>query len=210
MPDLTAKNRVRDMRQIPRIESKEAARIFAQLEHLTEGSSELAQGLRTQGFAQFLAQLQEAILQLAVQPDSWGERTRARLVSVVMGSLRGIPAECASVGEIVEVSNTITPCFLLELGRRKQHIGVEFPPDPCDPGGRIGLSVAPSRPLHSITKEDLSRLVTEVGEDLVGLCYFGDQRNRDVIEALLARNDAAQASTTRPCRSSSSSQRTKR
>lgn len=198
MPDLKAKNRVRDKRQIPRIESKDAARIFAHLEHLTEGSSDLAQRLRTQGFAQFLTQLQEAILQLAVQPDSWGERTRARLVSVMMGGLRGIPAESASVGDIVEVSNTVTPCFLLELGRRKQHIAVEFPPNPCDSGSRFGLSVAPNRPMHSITNADLSQLVAEVGEDLVGLCYFGDQQSRDIIEARLNRNDASQASNTRP------------
>jgi hypothetical protein len=201
MPDLSTKNRARTRQQIPRIESKDAARIFAHLEHLTDGSGELHQELRTQGLARFLSQLQESILQLAVQPDSWGERTRARLVSVAMEVLRGTSAECASVAKIVEVSNVVTPCFLLELGRRKQHLTVEFPTNPFDPGSCFGLRVVPSRPMYSITNEDLSRLVTEVGEDLVGLCYFGDQRSRDIIEALLSHSDAVK---TRPCRNSSS------
>ncbi len=201
MPDLKAENRARKRQHIPRIESKDAARIFKHLEHLTDGSSELPERLRIQGFGQCLSQLDESLLQLAVQPDSWGERTRARLVSVAMAGLKGTSAERASVGEIMEVSNIVTPCFLLELGRRKQHLAVEFPTNPCDPGCRFALSVAPSRPMHSITNEHLSRLVTEVGEDLVGLCYFGEQQSRDIIEAVLDQNDAVK---TRPCRTPSS------
>ena len=209
MPDFTPRNRVRDKRQIPRIEEKEAARIFAHLECLTEDSSDLPQELRTQGFAQFLAQLQEPTLQLAVQPDSWGERTRARLVSVVIETLRGIPADRASIGEIVDVANIVTPCFLLELGRRKHHITVEFPRDPCHPGAVIDLRVAPSLAMHSITAECLSRLVTEVGEELVGLCYFGDEHTQEIIEAVLSRNDTTTNLKTRPCHSTSSSPREK-
>jgi len=201
MPDLKAENRARRRQQIPRIESKDAARIFKRLEHLTDRSSQLPERLRTQGFGQFLSQLDESLLQLAVQPDSWGERTRARLVSVTMAGLKGTSAERASVSEIVEVSNIVTPCFLLELGRRKQHIAVEFPTNPCDPGSGFGLRVGPSGPMHSITNEGLSRLVTEVGEDLVGLCYFGDQQSRDIIEAVLNQNDTVK---TRPCRNPSS------
>jgi hypothetical protein len=201
MPDLNAKNRVRKRQQIPRIEGKDAARIFEHLEHHTGGSSELPETLRTQGLAQFLSQLDEPLLQLAIQPDSWGERTRARLVSVAMTVLKGTPAECASVAEIVEVSNVVAPCFLLELGRRKQHLAVEFPANPFDSGSCFGLSVFPSRSRYSITNEDLSRLVTEAGEDLVGLCYFGDQRSRDIIDALLNESHAFK---TRPCRNPSS------
>jgi hypothetical protein len=201
MPDLKAKNRAQMRQQIPRIEDKDAGRIFEDLEHLTDGSSEFPDTLRTKGFAQFLSQLDESLLRLAVQPDSWGERTRARLVSVAMAGLKGTSAECATVADIVEVSNIVTPCFLLELGRRKQHLAVEFPNDPFDPGSCFRLSVAPSRPMHSITNDDLSRLVTEVGEDLVGLCYFGDPQSRDIIEALLNQNDVVR---TRPCRNPSS------
>jgi hypothetical protein len=100
-------------------------------------------------------------LELAVQPDSWGERTRARLISELFAGLKGIPAEDAKVEEIVKVSNILVPCFLLELGRRRQHIEIEFPANPC------------------------VRLVAEAGEELVGLCHFGDQRSREHIEAQL-------------------------
>ena len=201
MPDLKAKNRAQKRQQIPRIEDKDAARIFEHLEHLTDESSKFPERLATRGFAQFLSQLDESVLRLAVQPDSWGERTRARLVSVTMAGLKGTSAECATVAEIVGVSNIVTPCFLLELGRRKQHLAVEFPANPIDPGSCFGLSVGPPRPMHSITNEQLSLLVTEAGEDLVGLCYFGDQQSRDMIDALL---NQAQAVKTRPCRNPSS------
>jgi hypothetical protein len=44
----------------------------------------------------------------------------------------------------------------------------------------------PSYPIHSITSEQLARLVAQTGEELVGLCYFGDQQSRERIEAQLA------------------------
>jgi len=61
-----------------------------------------------------------------VQPDSWGQRTRARLIAEIFASLKGIPADQASVEEIAHVSNVVVPCFLLELGRRRRHIEIEF------------------------------------------------------------------------------------
>lgn len=205
MPDFTAQNRMRDKQTIPRIDEKEAARIFAELERLVDRPGDLVAGLQRVGFGQFLNKLQERILQLAIQPDAWGERTRARLVAVIMGGLRGVPAESASVEEIVHVSNVVMPCFLLELGRRKRHIAAEFPRDPCDHEGRFGLGVTPSHPVHSITSEQLTRLVTEFGEELVGLCYFGDPQSRDVIEAGLSREEPSANSKPRPCRNSSPS-----
>jgi hypothetical protein len=83
----------------------------------------------------------------------------------------------------VQVSNVVVPCFLLELGRRRQHIEIEFPSDPCDSAARFGLRAGPSCPIHSISSEQLLRLVAEAGEELVGLCYFGDQRSRENIAA---------------------------
>jgi len=148
------------------------------------------------------------ILELAVQPDSWGERTRARLISEVFTGLRGIPAEDASVEEIAEISNIVMPCFLFELGRRRQHIEIEFPANPCDSAARFGLRAGPSYPIHSITSAQLVRLVAETGEELVGLCYFGDQQSREHIEAHLALKGATPDSTTRP-RDSSSTSKTK-
>ena len=85
--------------------------------------------MRQVGFARFLAPLHEQILELAVQPDSWGQRTRARLIAEIFASLKGIPADQARVDEIAHVSNVVVPCFLLELGRRRRHIEIEFPVD---------------------------------------------------------------------------------
>jgi len=187
MPGTTTGNRGRSKEEIPRIEGKEASRIFAQFEHL-DSSGDLITSLRVQAFAHFLSKLQEPILQLALQPGSWGERTRARLVSEVVAA-RSIPAESASVEEIVHISNVVMPCLLLELGRRRRHIEIDFPINPCDSAARFGIRVGPY-PIHSITSEQLVRLVAETGEDLVGLCYFGDRQSGETIEAELNRKNA--------------------
>jgi hypothetical protein len=186
MPDATSGNRGRNRQRIPRIGPEEAARVFTQCEHLLNSPAVLVENLRQAGFARFLAPLHEQILELAVQPDSWGERTRARLISEVFTGLKGIPAKDASVEEIAQVANVVVPCFLLELGRRRQHIEIEFPANPCDSAARFALRAGSSYPVHSINSEQLVRLVAEAGEELVGLCYFGDQRSREKIEALLA------------------------
>jgi len=186
MPDTTSGNRGSKKQKIPRIGPEEAARVFAQCEHLLDSATDFIEDQRQVGFAQFLAPLHDQILELALQPDSWGERTRARLISEVFARLRGIPVEKVSVEEIVQISNVVVPCFLLELGRRKHHSDIEFPNDPCEAGARLSLRAGPSGPVHSISVEQLARLVAEAGEDLVGLCYFGDQRSRENIESLLA------------------------
>jgi hypothetical protein len=205
MPDLTAKNRMRNKQAIPRIEPKDAARIFTKLERLMDGSGELVTALQRDGFAQFLNKLDDHVLQLAVQPDSWGERTRARLVSAIMCGLKGIQAESAAVKEIVDISNVVMPCFLLELGRRKGQIAAEFPRDPCEHEAHFGVSVSASAPMHPVTSEQITRLVTDFGEDLVGLCYFGAQRCREVIEAELNRAEVVPDSKARSCRTLASS-----
>ena len=186
MPDTETGNRGRNRQKIPRIGPDEAARVFTQCEHLLDRSPVFVENLRQAGFTRFLAPLHEQILELAVQPDSWGERTRARLISELFAGLKGIPAEAASVDEIAQVANVVVPCFLLELGRRRQHIEIEFPADPCDSAARFALRSGPSCPIYSINGEQLLRLVAESGEELVGLCYFGDQRSRENIEARLA------------------------
>src|SRR6266581_2139338 len=185
MPDATPGNREPNGQKVPRIGSKEAARVFAQCEQLLDSSDVFVENLRQMGFASFLVPLNGQILELAVQPDSWGERTRARLISYVFAGLRGLPAEAATVEEIVQLSNVVVPCFLLELGRRRQHIEIEFPANPCDSAARFALRAGPSYPVHSVNSEQLLRLVAEAGEELVGLCYFGDQRSREHIEAQL-------------------------
>ncbi|MFZ0862289.1 MAG: hypothetical protein WCA27_05595 [Candidatus Sulfotelmatobacter sp.] len=205
MPDTTVGNRRRDKQQIPRIASEEAERIFAHCEHLLDGSGALCQNLRQAGFSRFLSQLDDKILALAVQPDTWGERTRARVIAEVFSGLRVSPAEDASVEEIAELSNIVMPCLLLELGRRRQHIGIEFPTNPCDSAARFALRAGQSHPIHSISGEQLVRLIAETGEELVGLCYFGDQQSRESIEAQLAHEDRTTHSKTQPCDSSSPS-----
>ena len=128
MPDTTPGNRGRNRQKIPRIGPEEAARVFAQCEHLLDSSSVFVENLRQIGFARFLAPLNEQILELAVQPDSWGERTRARLISErLCRPQEGFQLNMRRVEEIVQVSNVVVPCFLLELGRRRQHIEIEFP-----------------------------------------------------------------------------------
>ena len=186
MPDTDTGNRGRNRQKIPRIGPEEAARVFAQCEHVLDSATDFAEDLRQVGFARFMAPLHEQILQLAVQPDSWGERTRARLISELFARLRGIPIEKVSVEEILQISNVVVPCFLLELGRRKQHIEIQFPADPCDSGESFKVRAGPTCEVHSISGEQLVRLVAEAGEALVGLCYFGDQRSREKIETLLA------------------------
>ena len=204
MPDNRTPSRGRNRQKIPRIGSKDAARVFEQFQRLLDGSPDLIENLRRDGFARFLAPLHDQILELAVQPDSWGQRTRARLIAEIFASLKGIPAEQARGDEIAHISNVVVPCFLLELGRRRRHIEVEFPVDPCDSAARFGLRVGPSSPNHSISSDELIRLVAEAGEELVGLCYFGDQQSREGIERWIARTRPTVDSTIQPRRSSPS------
>ena len=157
----------------------------AHSEAMLDSSPLFLENLLQASFTRFLAPLHEQILELAVQPDCWGDRTRARLIAELFAGLRGIPAEDARVEEIVQVSNVVVPCFLLELGRRRRHIEIEFPADPCDSGARFRLRAGPSCPVYSINGKQLVRLVAESGEELVGLCYFGDQRSRENVEAQL-------------------------
>lgn len=186
MPDTAPGNRGRDRQKIPRIEAKEAELIYARCDHLVESPGGPLASLQTAGFDKFLSQMEEQILQLAVQPDSWGERTRARLISEIITSLTRVPIASYSAEEITQISNVLIPCFLLERGRRHQHVQVDFPRDPCQPDARFAMKTGPTHPTHTLTKQQLVHLVTEAGEELVGLCYFGDQRSRAAIETRLA------------------------
>ena len=78
-----------------------------------------------------------------------------------------------SIEHIIQVTNVVMPCLLLEIGRRKQYIQVEFPLNPAASDACFRLSIGPSQPTHSINSDRLPQLVKETGEALVGLCYFG-------------------------------------
>jgi hypothetical protein len=79
MPDTAPGSRRRQ--KIPRIEPNEAAQIYERCAGFEEDVAGPFRNLRSLGFDNFVSQLEERILQLAVQPDSWGERTRAHLIS---------------------------------------------------------------------------------------------------------------------------------
>ena len=164
-----AKRRVRSQPEIPRILPSEASAILERCEHILEGSGELLGNLRSVGIAELFAHLDDSVLQLAIQPDSWGERTSARLMSdlapalCVMMSAGSAP----NVEDVARITNAVTPCLLLELGRRRGHIQVEFPQNPAGPTASFRLSVSPSVPLRTITAEKISKVVDQVGEALV-------------------------------------------
>lgn len=179
--------------RIPRISAKKAAGILKQFDQFLANSKQVLADLPRVGFAQFLALLSEDILRLAIQPDAWGERARARLISDIVPALQGNMAERhgVSIEDIAYCSNIVMPCLLLELGRRKRHIEIEFPPDPTDSSARFKMCAGQPYPFHSITNQQVLRLVSQCGEELVGLCYFGDQKSRGWIEAELESRSGA-------------------
>lgn len=196
MPDTAPGSRGRQ--KIPRIQPNEAAQIYERCAAFGGDVAGLLRNLRSQGFDKFMSQLEEPILQLAVQPDSWGERTRARLISEIIVSLTGMPVSSLPVDDVTKISNVLIPCFLLELGRRHQYLQLEFPANPCQPEARFSLKAGLSHPSHMITANQLMHLATDTGEELVGLCYFGDQPCRVAIEAELAFESAARDHKTGP------------
>ena len=146
--------------------------------------------LRHAGFARFLAQLYEQILEFAVQPDSWGERTRARLISEVFAGLKGVQPKMRVWRKSRSSQMLWCPVSFSNWDAEGGTFEIEFPANPCDSAARFGLRTGPSYPIHSINSEQLVRLVAEAGEELVGLCYFGDQQSRENIEAQLALEGA--------------------
>lgn len=186
--------------RIPRIQARQAAKILADCEHLLRHIPSILRHLRGTAFAEFLASMTEDMLRLAIQPDTWGERLRGRLMSEIAPALQGDAAQqlAVSIDDIAYCSNIVMPCFLLELGRRKRHIAIEFPADPTDSSARFKLSVGASHPSYSIRSEQLLHLVSKYGEDLVGLCYFGDDGSRRRMESALNAQSKVRTLKVRP------------
>jgi hypothetical protein len=193
MPDNKTRTRKTSPQRVRRIAGRQATKTIEECDKLLLQSSDLLSNLRRLGFGFLLNALSEDILLLALQPDSWGERIRARLMSDILPALQGDVSgqHAISVDDIAHCANIVIPCFLLEVGRRKKHIQIEFPSDPTDSSARFKLRVGESYPVHSINNEQLVRLASRVGEELVGLCYFGDQPSRNCIEADLSSQHAA-------------------
>ena len=101
------------------------------------------------------------------------------------------PGSAINIEDILRVTNAVTPCLLPELGRRKGHIQVELTRNPAEQNACFRLSVSPSVPVRTITADKISKVVDQVGEALVGLCYFGDDKSREIVEA--QRIDCAHA-----------------
>jgi hypothetical protein len=192
--------------QIPRIGPKDAAKILKQCERFLGDAQDQLRQLHGFGFAEILGRMSDDMLRLAIQPDSWGERARARLMSDIVPALQGEDAErlAVSIEDIAYCSNIVMPCLLLELGRRMRHIEIEFPPDPTDSSARFKICAGQTYPFHSITNQRLLRLVSQCGEDLVGLCYFGDKNSRRWIEAELESQSGVRHLKVRSSRTSPS------
>ena len=173
--------------QIPRIRPADASHILERCENILEGSRELLASLGSAGIRELFARLDDSVLQLALQPDPWGERTRARLMSDLAPALSVTMSSgsAPNIDDVVRVTNAVIPCLLLELGRRKGHIQVEFPRNPSEHSACFRFSVSPSGPMRPVTRDRIIQIVDEAGDALVGLCYFGDNQSREIVEALL-------------------------
>src|ERR1700719_2810279 len=139
MPGDKARTREASRQKVPRIGAPRAAKVLEECDNLLLHSGDLLSNLHRIGFAALLSALSLDILQLALQPDSWGERLRARLMSDIVPALQGDMSEqnAVNVDDIAHCANIVVPCFLLELGRRNQHIQIEFPSDPTDSSARF-------------------------------------------------------------------------
>jgi hypothetical protein len=177
-----AHSRAASRQQIPRIRPAEAERILQEIEHLLDKSQALLVDLSSVGIAELLRRLDDSMLQLAIQPDDSGERTRARLMSAIVPALCSEPVP--GIEDFVRITNIMLPCLLLELGRRNRHIEVEFPADPAGPDAQFRISFGGSHP-RILRTQQVVELVATAGEELVGICYFGDEPSKKRIEKAL-------------------------
>lgn len=186
MAQRKAHRRAASRQEIPRILPAEAARILHEIEQVLDKCQALLADLSSVGIAELLRRLDDKMVQLAIQPDDSGERTRARLMSAIVPALLSNSAEqMPRVEDFVRITNVMLPCLLLELGRRKRHIEVEFPPDPAAPDAQFRISLGgPSS--HVLSAQQVVDLVATVGEELVGVCYFGDESNKKRVEESLS------------------------
>jgi hypothetical protein len=172
--------------KMSRIRPPEAEAILNQCRDVLAKSSDLLANLRTAGLGGLLARLDEKVLALALQPDAWGERARAALMSELSPALAGNPEATTSIDGLVATSVIVMPCILLEIGRRKQNIQVEFPTNPTDAVSTVKIRLGPSNPIHLLNSDQMMRLLAVADAALVGLCYFGDAKSRAEVEAELS------------------------
>ena len=192
---------VAEQQHIPRIPAEEARKLFDECEAFLISSGDLLHKLPSAGISTLLGALSENILLLAVQPDEHGERLRARLMSSLAPSLAGELSgdSVLSIEEIVCISNSVLPCLLLEIGRRRRHIYIEFPLNPAAPAAIFRFSPDPERKPRPLNRKQLLDLMNLFGESMVGLCYFGDKESRKHVEDFFV--DGPDSANERPCRS---------
>jgi hypothetical protein len=162
---------------------RESAKIFKACDSKLEQMRQLLSTGSRLVFGEFLAALDDDVLRLAIQPDSWGERMRARLMSDLAPAFGG--TRQITIAQIAHCSSIIMACLLFELGRRRGHMHIDFPSNPADESARFNVCSGNSYPVHSIEKEQLLSLVSSSGPQLVALCYCGDQQCREQVEVAL-------------------------
>ena len=106
--------------RIPRISGRRADNLVDECDKLLLENSDVLANLPRLGFGVLLGLFSNEILQLALQPDSYGERLRARLMSDIVPALQRdvFAGHAVNVDDIAHCANIVMPCLLLELGRR--------------------------------------------------------------------------------------------
>src|SRR5882672_1190327 len=89
MPDNKTRTRKPSPQRVRRIAGRQATKTIEECDKLLLQHRDLLSNLRRLGFGFLLNALSEDILLLALQPDSWGERMRARLMSDISPALQG-------------------------------------------------------------------------------------------------------------------------
>jgi hypothetical protein len=188
MPNKETRGSRRARQMIPRIQPREAAKLLDDCETVLSQWNRQSTGRHGQCFFKGLVEsLDERVLMLALQPDSWGERARARITSAIATHLLGDATQeyKATDQEFLCAVNIIMPCLLLELGGRRHHIHVDFPANPIEASAKVRLGFCKASAVYSITNRQLLRLAAHCGPQLVGVCFFGDKRSRHRIESAL-------------------------
>jgi hypothetical protein len=188
MPNKETRGSRRARQIVPRIQPSEAAKLLDDCETLLSQWNRQSTGRHSQcSFRGLVESLDERVLMLALQPDSWGERARARITSAIAIRLLGDPAREyeATDQEFLSAINIIMPCLLLELGGRRHHIQVDFPANPIEVSAKVRLGFSKASAGYSISNRQLLLLAAHCGPQLVGLCFFGDETSRKRIESAL-------------------------
>ena len=128
-----ARSRAAAKQQTPRIRPAEASAIFKRCEQVLDESRELLLNLRSAGISELFGRMDDRMLHLAIQPDPWGERTRARLMSDIAPVPRKPWGRTVSIEDIVQV----TKCCYAVFAARNRPSGAVLPSRVSAESGRF-------------------------------------------------------------------------